>query len=241
MKKRILYLLAISAGLFADAAVSAEVINAGVGGNRSSSLLSRLERDVLRHRPSVVVIMVGTNDRLNSGGFVDTKAYRRNVRELVERIEAAGSDALLVTPPTCIPELLFTRHDRRKFADQSPVERMKEVRQLLIEISAETKVSLVDFHQHLDKHQVVDHRKSSVIRNVANSGTKDGVHLTPRGYRLLAELIADELRNGEYDTTRVVCFGDSLTKGSANASYPAFLAALFTDRNTSEEQNPVKR
>lgn len=240
MEKRILYLLAISAGLFADAAVSAEVINAGIGGNRSSNLLSRVERDVLKHRPTMVVIMVGTNDRLNSGGFVDAKSYRSNVRELVERIEAAGSDVLLVTPPTCLPELLFTRHDRRKFADQSPVERMKEVRQLLIEISAETKVRLVDFHQHLDKHQIADDRKSSVIRNVANSGTKDGVHLTPRGYRLLAELIATELRNRQYDTARVICFGDSLTKGSANASYPAFLATLLSDGNRPEQQKRVK-
>ncbi len=208
-------------------ATSAEVINAGVGGNRSSNLLSRLERDVLKHKPTVVVVMVGTNDRLNSGGFVDTKGYRKNVEKLIEQIHAGGAKVLLVTPPTCIPELLFTRHDPQKFADQSPTERMKEVRQLLIEISTMQDVRLVDFHQHLIEKDIADNRKSSVIRNVANSGAMDGVHLTPRGYELLAELIATELKAVQFDISRIACFGDSLTKGSEKANYPAYLAAIL--------------
>ena len=206
---------------------TAEVINAGVGGNRSSQLLSRLERDVLGREPAVVVLMVGTNDRLNSGGFVDAESYRKNVETLVDRIQKGGAKVLLVTPPPCIPELLFTRHDPQKFADQSPVERMAEVGELLIEISTQHDVPLVDFHQHLIEHEIADAQKSSVIRNVANSGSKDGVHLTPQGYHLLAELIAKKLKSSELPTSRVVCFGDSLTKGATTANYPDDLEAIL--------------
>jgi lysophospholipase L1-like esterase len=205
---------------------SAEVINAGVGGNRSSALLGRLERDVLKQKPTVVVLMVGTNDRLNSGSFVDAKSYRKNVETLVDRIRKSGAKVLLVTPPPCIPELLFTRHDPVKFAEQSPVERMAEVRKLLIDVSKKHEVALVDFHQHLIENRIADDRKGSVIRNVANSGVKDGVHLTPQGYKLLAELIAKKLKTAELPTSRVVCFGDSLTKGSAKANYPDYLKAI---------------
>ena len=210
-----------------EAATSAAVINAGVGGNRSSALLGRLERDVLKQEPTVVVLMVGTNDRLNSGGFVDAKSYRKNVETLVDRIQKGGAKVLLVTPPPCIPELLFTRHDPEKFADQSPVERMAEVRELLIDVSKKKDIPLVDFHQHLIEHELADDQKGSVIRNVANSGAKDGVHLTPQGYELLAELIAKRLKSAGLPTSRVVCFGDSLTKGSTTANYPDYLKVIL--------------
>jgi len=214
-----------------DAAASAEVINAGVGGNRSSALLGRVESDVLKQKPTVVVMMVGTNDRLNSGGFVDAKTYRKNVVTLVDRIRRGGAKVLLVTPPPCIPELLFTRHDPHKFADQSPSERMAEVRSILLDIAKEQNVPLVDFHEHLLREKIADKQATSVIRNVANSGVMDGVHLTPRGYELLAQLIAKKIQDAELPMAKVVCFGDSLTKGSTKANYPAYLEAILEREN----------
>lgn len=212
-------------------AAAAEVINAGVGGDRSSALLGRLEKDVLARRPTTVVVMVGTNDRLNSGGFVDAKTYRKNVETLVDRVQQGGSKVLLVTPPSCIPELLFTRHDPRKFGDQSPSERMTEVCSILLDISKKRSVPVVDFHEHLLREKIADNQKESVIRNVANSGVKDGVHLTPHGYELLAQLIAKKIKAAELPASKVVCLGDSLTKGSAKANYPAYLSAILNRTN----------
>jgi lysophospholipase L1-like esterase len=217
---------------------TSKVVNAGVGGNRSSALLTRLEKDVLSHKPTVVVLMVGTNDRLNSGGFVDAKSYRKNVETLVDRIRQGSAKVLLVTPPPCIPELLFTRHDPQKFADQSPEERMAEVRSILLDISKEQDVPLVDFHEHLLREKIADNQTGSVIRNVANSGMKDGVHLTPRGYELLARLIAEKIKTAELPTSKVVCFGDSLTKGSAKANYPAYLDAILNRRENDNNIQP---
>ena len=202
---------------------SAEVINAGVGGNRSSQLLKRLNRDVLAHHPTAVVLMVGTNDRLNSGGFITADNYRKNVITLIDKIQAGGAKVVLVTPPPCIPELLFNRHDPKKFADQSPVERMQEVRTILLEISKQRKIPLIDFHHYLIQHKIADQQKTSVLRNIANSGIKDGVHLTPAGYQLLAKLIANKLSQEKIDVTKIICFGDSLTQGSAKVNYPAYL------------------
>tara|TARA_R110002111_G_scaffold185031_3_gene250949 strand:+ start:77992 stop:78681 length:690 start_codon:yes stop_codon:yes gene_type:complete len=208
-------------------AVAAEVINAGVGGNRSSQLLKRLDRDVLAQQPTVVVLMVGTNDRLNSGGFIDIKVYRKNVNTLIDKIQAGGANVLLMTPPPCIPELLFSRHDPKMFADQSPGERMQEVRGVLLDISKKRKIPLIDFHQYLIEHKIADQQKTSVLRNPANSGIKDGVHLTPEGYQLLAKLVAEKLSAEKLDLTKVVCFGDSLTQGSAKVNYPAYLREIL--------------
>ncbi|QDV49458.1 SGNH/GDSL hydrolase family protein [Gimesia fumaroli] len=206
---------------------AAEVINAGVGGNRSSQLLKRLDRDVLAKDPSVVVLMVGTNDRLNSGGFIDIKDYQKNVNTLIDKIDGSGAKVLLMTPPPCIPELLFSRHDSKKYADQSPNERMQEVRSVLLDISKKRKIPLVDFHDYLIEHNIADNNKTSVLRNPANSGIKDGVHLTPAGYQLLSKLVTEKLASEKLDTTKIICFGDSLTKGSAKANYPAYLGEIL--------------
>ena len=206
---------------------AAEVINAGVGGNRSSQLLKRLDRDVLAHKPSVVVMMVGTNDRLNSGGFINIKDYQKNVNTLIDKIEGSGARVILMTPPPCIPELLFSRHDPKKFTDQSPNERMQEVRSVLLDISKKRKIPLVDFHHDLIEHKLAENNKTSVLRNPTNSGIKDGVHLTPAGYQRLAKLVAEKLAAEKLDTTKIVCFGDSLTKGSSKGNYPDYLDVLL--------------
>lgn len=207
----------------APTSFAVDVINAGVGGNRTPHLLARLERDVLSLNPTAVVLMVGTNDRLNSGGFVAPKEYQKNVETLVDRLQAAGANVILVTPPPCVPELLFTRHDPQRFATQSPVARMAEVRQILIDIATVDGLLLVDFHDHVIRKSIRDKQKTSVLRNEANSGVRDGVHLTPEGYELLAQLVAKKLTAEKVDTSKIVCFGDSLTKGSDAANYPAFL------------------
>lgn len=203
--------------------VTAEVINAGVGGNRSSQLLKRLNRDVLAHQPSVVILMVGTNDRLNSGGFITVENYRKNVITLIDKIQAADAKVVLITPPPCIPELLFNRHDSKKYADQSPNERMQEVRTILLTIAKQKHIPIIDFHQYLIQNKIADDKKTSVLRNIANTGIKDGVHLTPQGYQLLAKLVAQKLKQEKINVQKVICFGDSLTQGSTQVNYPAYL------------------
>ena len=226
MLKLIYLLLLVTPLLCTETCSAAEVINAGVGGNRSSQLLKRLERDVLSKQPTVVVLMVGTNDRLNSGGFIDIKAYRKNVVSLIDQIQAGDAKVVLMTPPTCIPELLFTRHDSTKYADQAPQARMQEVRTVLLDLSRQKQIPVIDFHDYLIDHKIADASKTSVIRNPANSG----VHLTPVGYQLLARLVAEKLKAEQLDVTKVICFGDSLTKGSRQANYPASLQQLLSDK-----------
>lgn len=228
MFKFSLFAAIISASLLCSPIEAAEIINAGVGGNRSSQLLKRLDRDVLSKKPTVVVMMVGTNDRLNSGGFIPIKEYRKNVNTLIDKIEAGGAKVVLMTPPTCLPELLYTRHDFKKYKDQAPNDRMKEVREVLLKIAKKRKLPLVDFQDYLLTHNIAGPEKTSVLRNPANSGIKDGVHLTPAGYQLLAKLVAEKIKAEGLDTTKIICFGDSLTKGSAKVNYPAYLNEILT-------------
>jgi len=84
MMPRWMTLALLTAALAADAAEPL-VVNAGRGGHNSRNLLARLDRDVLAHEPTLVVVMVGTNDVLNHGNAVPLREYRANLLELLEK------------------------------------------------------------------------------------------------------------------------------------------------------------
>ena len=77
------------------------VINAGIGGNNSRNLLARIDSDVLRHRPDLVILMVGSNDMLNSNNAVPLAEYEKNLDQLAAKIVRSGSKLVLMTLLPC--------------------------------------------------------------------------------------------------------------------------------------------
>lgn len=75
------------------AALGVPVVNAGISGDTTGEALDRLERDVLAHRPRLVVVELGANDafrRLPPDGTV------ANLRAITRRIRAQGAAVVLV-------------------------------------------------------------------------------------------------------------------------------------------------
>jgi lysophospholipase L1-like esterase len=70
------------------------VINAGLSGDTTDGGLARLDRDVLIHEPDLVTVMFGLNDMTR----IPLEEYRRNLREIVARCRARGSEVVLATP-----------------------------------------------------------------------------------------------------------------------------------------------
>ncbi len=68
-----------------------QVINAGVAGDLTSDLLARVDREVLRHDPNVVLVFIGGNDYL--GGTTRAK-FAKDLEALVKQL--AESDATLI-------------------------------------------------------------------------------------------------------------------------------------------------
>ena len=98
------------------------------------------------------------------------------------------------------------------------------------EIAAEKKVDLLDIHHVFAAIGAVGTGKSSYIRNTANSGMTDGIHPTPDGYRAIALAVYRYMVDHDLPRHRVVCFGDSITKGDGSMdrnSYPAYLKKLL--------------
>lgn len=69
------------------------VINAGCGGESLPGGLARLDRDVIRHQPDLVVIGYGLNDAC--GGLEKLGAFKSGLDEIVRRVHD-GTEAVLV-------------------------------------------------------------------------------------------------------------------------------------------------
>ncbi len=213
------------------------VVNAGRGGDTTRDLLRRLDRDVLARRPTLVALMVGTNDMLNHAKAVPLDEYRGNVAELVKKIRGSGARVLLFTLPPFCEEYLLERHPRSAYGPQGPAGALAAANQFLREFSRREGLPLVDVNLAFSRLSAVNEEGGDLIRGPANSGARDGVHPTPEGYRLIAAMAIQAIRDNGLPVERVVCFGDSITygagvKGQGTATgetYPGRLARLLED------------
>ncbi len=165
---------------------SAEVIGAGISGNKVGDLLARLQRDVLSRDPSVVVIYIGINDvwhyEFASRGLSGTpkEEFRSGLWTLIDRIRSAGASVILCTPTVIGERSDGTNKYDPMLDDYSAVSR---------EIAAETGATLCDlrtaFLETLRTHNPVQREKDIL--------TYDGVHLNDAGNRLVASMIFSSL------------------------------------------------
>ena len=73
--------------------VPVNVINAGIGGITAKRSLDRIDRDVLKHEPDLVIVCFGLND---VNGTLDD--FVESLRVIFARCQAAGADVIFMTP-----------------------------------------------------------------------------------------------------------------------------------------------
>jgi lysophospholipase L1-like esterase len=166
-----------------------EIINAGVGGNNSRALLSRLDEDVLSRDPSLVILMAGTNDALNSNALVPLDEYRENLDLLVGRCIASGSRVLLATIIPFHEPALMTRHQAFAYGNMPPAQRHAAAINAIRNCSGKHSLPLAEVTTVFTALGNTGEDASSLLRNPANSGVVDGVHPTAQGYALIAMVI----------------------------------------------------
>ena len=80
-----------------------QVINVGIGDERTDQAIERLDEDALAKDPDYVTLMYGTNDchwdPEENGPRLAIDDYEANLRAMVTTIREAGAAPVLVTPP----------------------------------------------------------------------------------------------------------------------------------------------
>jgi lysophospholipase L1-like esterase len=157
-----------------------EVIGAGLSGNKVPDLQRRLERDVLKRKPTVVVIYIGINDvwhgERDPARGTSKEKYEEGLKEIIGKIRGAGARVVLCTP-TVIGE--------KKGGANKLDARLDEYAGISRKVAKEMKVRLCDlrkvFVDFLSAHNEKD-RESGIL-------TTDRVHLNEAGNRAVARAI----------------------------------------------------
>ncbi|WP_225974320.1 SGNH/GDSL hydrolase family protein [Arachidicoccus ginsenosidivorans] len=208
------------------------VKNAGIGGNNTIDLLKRVQRDCIDYKPDLTILMIGTND-MNSVKYVPLEKYKQNLIRLLDTIKASGSKVLLMNILPFYTPYLLTRHPKAFYGEAGPEGRQEAVNKAISQIAKQEKVPLLDMHHYFASVGKIGLDKYSLISNEKNTGKTDGIHPTVDGYRLMAALVYQRIIMANLPHKRVVCFGDSITKGDGSItrnSYPAFLKKLLAGK-----------
>jgi len=213
----------------ADTKTDCQVINAGVGGNNTSDLLSRIEQDCLRHKPKLTILMIGTND-MNSVKYLPIDQYEANLNTLIKKIKDKGSKLLLMSIlPVYEPDLL-TRHPASFYEPEGVGGRRKQLNGVVKKAARKHRIHFLDLGHRFSAIGKIGTDKDSLLQNMANSNKRDGIHPTAMGYRFIGLAVYDYIVDHNLPKTQIVCFGDSITKGDGTLdrdSYPAYLQQLL--------------
>lgn len=205
---------------------ASQVINAGVGGDNTDNLLARIEKDVLSKKPDLVILMVGTNDMLNSKKMISFLHYQQNLEQIVEAITANGSEMVLMTSPPVDATYLFERHDRKLF-DAAPNVKLDSARNIVAQLANRHNLKVIDLYQIFKDMNLPKHNEDLFFRNQKNSKVHDGVHPTILGYNFIGETVFYFLKEHYLlkPNQKIICFGDSITRGGGanDETYPKIL------------------
>ncbi len=212
-----------------------EVIHAGYPGDNTSAMRRRMRRDVLAHAPTCVTVLCGTNDAVNPRALVPCAEFLTNLEAMIAAIRETDADVLLIAPPPVFAPEVIERYDFNLPPDAELNPQIAGYAAGMRSLAARLAVPFLDLFHIFTETGMVGADRRSLIRNEANSGTKDGAHPTEDGYRFIAALAYLALRDNRFDCSRLVCFGDSITHGYPypgmgtleGPNFPALLSKLL--------------
>ena len=154
-----------------------ELIGAGIGGDKTYDLYLRMEEDVLKKQPDIVVIYVGVNDvwhKSSSGTGTDYNKFGRFYEAVVAKLQAAGIKVIISTPA-----VIGERTDHSNPQDGD----LNFYSQWIRSFAAKKSIPLVDLRSLFIQYNLVnnpENKESGIL-------TRDRVHLTPAGNNLVAK------------------------------------------------------
>ena len=159
---------------------SVRVSVSGICGELTGEMAMRFRSAVLIHQPTHVVILGGTNDL---GWNAAPAVIMRNLLKMYELATAAGIQPVPVTVPSVrVGDDLRSEEGRRWFAEH--LNRRRQLNGLILRYAESKRLAAFDLFAATVEPDT---------QQLAALYSNDGLHLTTAGYRLLSELLYDQV------------------------------------------------
>lgn len=160
-----------------------EVINEGIGGERTDQALARLDDLIAKHRPSTMLVMYGTNDAYvdpgRTGPRIPRDEFVANLEAIIHRLRAAGVTPILMTEPA------WAQGAAPDGSGAHPDVRLAEYMAACRAVAMKHAVLLVDHH--------ATWRAAAAKGQDLGAWTTDQCHPNARGHAVLADTILEAL------------------------------------------------
>ena len=154
-----------------------DVINHGIGGERTDQALARLSRDIQSLEPTLVTVMYGTNDSYVDKGQKESRltkdVYVANLQKIVSELRRTGIQVVLMTEPR------WGDKAAPNGVGENPNLRLEPFVEGCRQVAREQNVPLVDHFQIWSK--------ANAEGTDIGEWTTDQCHPNPSGHKVLAE------------------------------------------------------
>lgn len=154
-----------------------ELIGAGVSGNKIYDLYLRMQEDVLKQKPDMVVIYIGVNDvwhKRTAGTGTDADKFEKFYLAMLKKLGVENIKVIVCTPAV-IGELTDFSNDQdgelNKFSN------------LVRNIAANNNIPIVDLRRAFLDYNL----KNNLTNKESGILTTDRVHLNAKGNQLVAD------------------------------------------------------
>jgi lysophospholipase L1-like esterase len=163
-----------------------EIIGAGISGNKVPNLQSRVDKDVIAKKPTIVYIYIGINDvwhgEKDPAKGTTPEKFEAGLKEVIGKCTAAGAKVILCTP-TVIGE--------KKAGANSLDAKLDEYAGISRKVATELKLPLCDLRKAFVDY-IKDNNPEDKEKGIL---TSDRVHLNDAGNKFVADTMLKMLAN----------------------------------------------
>ena len=164
---------------------SIELVGAGIGGNKVYDLYLRMEDDVMKQHPDVVMIYVGINDvwhKASSGTGTDADKFEKFYRAIIKKLQEKNIKVIV-----CTPSVIGERNDHSNQQDGD----LNNYSNIIRSIAKDMSLPVCDLRKAF-----VDYLKINNPSNLEKGIlTSDRVHLNTKGNLFVAGEMWKVLQN----------------------------------------------
>jgi len=150
-------------------------IGRGIGGQTTAQMLVRFRADVIDLQPKAVVILAGTNDIAQNNGYIAPENILGNIISMAELAKANNIDVVLCS--------ILPAYEYGWRKGLEPADKIIALNKMIKEYADRHNLTYVDYHSALKDER----------NGLPEKYSKDGVHPTMEGYKVMERLISEAL------------------------------------------------